>query len=88
MAETDGTGRPSIVDRFACAADDHEVLWISVECCQCGLREDSVRQCIWCDARREPLCQWPCCNGHRMTLACCLLLETPPPPTVTKGPIW
>ena len=42
MAGTDGTGRPSIVDRFACAADGHEVRGTWVACCQCGQQADMV----------------------------------------------
>ena len=90
MAEAhDATRKPSIVDRFGCAANDHEVLWTPVECCQCGQREDSVRRCVWCDAKHEPLCAWPTCAGHRMTLACCRVLESHPRQvTRLRGPIW
>ena len=86
MAKTDGTRRPNIVDRLLCAADDHEVCWVSVECCQCGQREDSVCWCIWCGIKHEPLCQWPTCNRHRMTLTCCRVLD-PWQPTILRGPM-
>ena len=78
MARTDdGTGRPSIVDRFACAADGHEVRGIWLACCQCG-QEDMVWRCIWCGTTSEQLCEWSICDGHRITLACCRELEDRP----------
>lgn len=77
MGDTvDSPSRPSIVDRFRCAAEDHEARWGRVMCCQCGRREATLWWCIWCDEKKPvPLCDGPTCNGHPMTLACCRVLK-------------